>query len=97
MITTTVNDLAAEALFVSDLQPSQCASVDMLQQAVTAMILLHGTDGCAMVVAGEFGDHPETAVRRMTWARAVLAATPAVITQAVVPACAARQRPELVR
>jgi hypothetical protein len=33
------------------------------------MILRHGSDGCAAVVAAEFGDHPEVAVRRMCWAR----------------------------
>ena len=62
-----VRDLAAEALFVSDLQPSQDPSRELVEQAVTAMILLHGSDGCAADVAAEFGDHPDTAVRRMTW------------------------------
>ena len=64
-----VQDLAAEALFVSDLQPSQRPSRQMLQETVTAMILRHGSDGCAAAVAEEFGDHPEVAVRRMCWAR----------------------------
>ncbi len=64
-----VQDVAAEALFVSDLQPSQRPSRQMLEDTVTAMILRHGSDGCAAVVATEFGDHPESAVRRMCWAR----------------------------
>ncbi len=64
-----VQDLAAEALFVSDLQPFQRPSRQMLEDTVTAMILRHGSDGCAAVVATEFGDHPESAVRRMCWAR----------------------------
>ena len=64
-----VQDLAAEALFVSDLQPSECPDRKRLEDAVTAMILRHGSDGCAAVVATEFGDHPEVAVRRMCWAR----------------------------
>ncbi len=64
-----VHDLAAEALFVSDLQPSQRPSRRMLEETVTAMILRHGSDGCAAAVAEEFGDHPEVAVRRMCWAR----------------------------
>ena len=64
-----VQDVAAEALFVSDLQPSQRPSRQMLEETVTAMILRHGSDGCAAVVAAEFGDHPESAVRRMCWAR----------------------------
>ncbi|GAA0500125.1 hypothetical protein Ade02nite_92640 [Paractinoplanes deccanensis] len=62
-----VKDLAAEALFVSDLQPSQCPSREAVERAVTAMILLHGSDGCAAEVATEFGDHPEVAVPRMHW------------------------------
>jgi hypothetical protein len=62
-----VKDLAAEALFVSSLQPSDCPSRRAVEQAVTAMILLYGSDGCAAEVATEFGDHPEIAVRRMHW------------------------------
>jgi hypothetical protein len=64
---STVRELAAEALFVSDLQPSECPTGKKLEDAVTAMILRHGSDGCAAGVAEEFGDHPEVAVRRMTW------------------------------
>ncbi|HET6481378.1 MAG TPA: hypothetical protein VFG35_15280 [Actinoplanes sp.] len=62
-----VRDLAAEALFVSDLQPSQCPTRQAVETAVTAMILQHGSDGCAAEVATEFGDHPDIAVRRMHW------------------------------
>ena len=67
-----VKDLAAEALFVSCLQPSECPNRNAVEQAVTAMILLHGSDGCAAEVALECGDHPETAVRRMHWVHAEL-------------------------
>jgi nitrogenase molybdenum-iron protein alpha/beta subunit len=66
---STVQDLAAEALFVSHLQPSQCPSRETVEETVTAMLLRHGSDGCAAFVAEEFGDHPESAVRRMSWAR----------------------------
>ncbi len=66
---STVQDLAAEALFVSDLQPSECPSRETVQETVTAMILRLGSDGCAAGVAAEFGDHPESAVRRMSWVR----------------------------
>ena len=62
-----VKDLAAEALFVSDLQPSQCPSREAVERAVSAMLLLHGSEGCAAGVATEFGDHPDMAVRRMHW------------------------------
>lgn len=66
---STVQELAAEALFVSNLQPSEYPSRKMLTDTVAAMILRHGSDGCAAVVAEEFGDHPESAVRRMCWVR----------------------------
>jgi hypothetical protein len=42
---STVQELAAEALFVSDLQPSERPSRELVGQAVTAMILRHGSDG----------------------------------------------------
>src|SRR3712207_3949802 len=64
---TIVKDLAAEALFVSDLQPSQCPTREAVERAVTTMILQLGSDGCAAGVAVEFGDHPDIAVRRMCW------------------------------
>jgi hypothetical protein len=64
---STVEELAAEALFVSYLQPSECPSRKTLEDTVTAMILQHGTEGCAEEVAEEFGDHPESAARRMCW------------------------------
>jgi hypothetical protein len=31
-----------------------------------------GVDGCAVQVAGEFGDYPDTAVARMCWALATI-------------------------
>jgi hypothetical protein len=67
-----VEDLAAEALFVSDLQPSQCPNRTTVEETVTAMVLRHGSDGCAAGVAAEFGDHPEAAVQRMCWVRSEL-------------------------
>ena len=66
---STVQDLAAEALFVSYLQPSECPTRQTVEETVTAMLLRHGSDGCAAGVAEEFGDHPEAAVRRMHWVR----------------------------
>ena len=70
-----VKDLAAEALFVSCLQPTECPSRRAVEQAVTAMILLHGSDGCAAEVATEFGDHPDIAVRRMGWVQKLMSAS----------------------
>jgi hypothetical protein len=68
-----VRDLAAEALFASDLQPSECAGEQAIALTITAMILCYGSEGCADGVAAEFGDHPEAAARRMSWARHELA------------------------
>ena len=87
---STVEDLAAEALFVSDLQPSQRPSRQMLEETVTAMILRHGSDGCAAVVAAEFGDHPESAVRRMCWAREKVRAVTVTVGQRRAGASAQR-------
>jgi hypothetical protein len=61
-------DLVAEALFVSDVQPSECLTPQAIEQSITAMLLCHGSEGCAADVATEFGDHPEAAARRMVWA-----------------------------
>jgi hypothetical protein len=71
-VISTVTDLLAEALFASDLQPSRAAYAEAVRAAATRPLLRHGSDGCAAVVATEFGDHPDTAVRRMIWARRTL-------------------------
>ena len=58
----------AEALFASTLQCSQCPADDDVRRAVATSLRRFGIRGCAAQVAGEFGDHPETAVTRMRWA-----------------------------
>jgi hypothetical protein len=63
--------LRADALFVSALQRSDEPGAGQVRQAVTAAVRAFGRAGCAGRVAQEFGDHPETAVIRMRWARAV--------------------------
>jgi hypothetical protein len=66
----------AEALFASylpaDVELTLAKVTDAIRGAVRAY---GGTCGCAVVVAGEYGDHPETAVPRMRWALQVVAAT----------------------
>ena len=64
-----IDDLLVEALFASDVQPSDAPTTEAVRQAVTRTIVRFGTDGCAARVAAEFGDHPENAVRRMSWVR----------------------------
>jgi hypothetical protein len=58
---------AANALFVSDVQPSECPGRHIVERAIIAMLLCYGGDTCTAEVAAQFGDHPEAAARRMTW------------------------------
>jgi len=61
----------ADALFVSALQRSDELSAGQIRQAIAAAVGAFGCLGCAERVAQEFGDHPETAVARMRWARSL--------------------------
>jgi hypothetical protein len=61
----------ADAVFASGLQRSDEPTAGQVRQAIAAAIRAFGYSGCAERVAQEFGDHPETAVIRMRWARAV--------------------------
>ena len=69
---TTLQAVRAEALFVSCLQSSQHPDADAVRDAVAGTLRQHGTRGCAALVAGEYGEHPETAVMRMGWALATV-------------------------
>ncbi|GAB1690672.1 hypothetical protein [Krasilnikovia sp. M28-CT-15] len=62
-------DTRTEALFVSDLQRSQEPSPELIREAVTATVDRLGEQGCAALVAQEFGEHPDCALTRMQWAR----------------------------
>ena len=64
-------NVRADAVFVSGLQRCDELSAGEVRQAVAATIEAFGCSGCAGRVAQEFGDHPETAVIRMRWARRV--------------------------
>jgi hypothetical protein len=61
--------IRSEALFVSPLQPSDRADIAQVEAAIIAVVRRFGDIGVAERVAQEFGDHPETAVARMLWAR----------------------------
>jgi len=63
-----IDDLLVEALFVSYVQPSDAPNPGLVHRAITEAIVRFGTDGCAALVAAEFGDHPDIAVTRMAWA-----------------------------
>jgi hypothetical protein len=68
----TFEAVRAEALFASTLQASGLPSPGQIRRAVTATLQRLGVRGCAAQVAGEFGDHPDTAVARMSWALATI-------------------------
>ena len=59
----------ADALFASALQCSDEPSAAQVRQAVATATRAFGDLGCAARVAQEYGEHPETAVARMRWAR----------------------------
>lgn len=63
----------AEALFASSISaftPVDAAAVDA---AIRATIKRLHVKGCVDIVAREYGEHPDTAVRRMSWAVTVIA------------------------
>jgi hypothetical protein len=66
--------LRAEALFASGLQRCDDPGPGQVRQAIAAALRALDCCGCAGRVAQEFGDHPETALLRMRWARAVAGA-----------------------
>jgi hypothetical protein len=70
---SSIRAVWADALFASVLQRCDQPSAGQVQQAVTTAMCIFGPRGCAERVAQEFGDHPETAVTRMRWARELAA------------------------
>jgi hypothetical protein len=75
MMVGAIDDLLVEALFVSYVQPSDDPTSSLVHRAITEAIVRFGTDGCVARVAAEFGDHPDTAVCRMAWARQIVRAS----------------------
>jgi hypothetical protein len=71
----SISAARADALFVSALQRSEELSTGQVRQAVATAVRAFGSKGCAERVAQEFGDHPDTAVARMRWARTLAAET----------------------
>ena len=68
----SISTARADALFVSALQRSEAPSAAQVREAIAVAIRAFGTQGCASRVAQAYGEHPETAVPRMRWARAVV-------------------------
>jgi hypothetical protein len=66
----------AEALFTSYLSASSSPSGATVHAAIRDAVRRYGgTGGCAVEVAGAYGECPETAAPRMRWARRVIDAT----------------------
>ena len=70
----SISAVRADALFASALQRSEEPSAGQVRQAIAAAIRAYGDLGCAARVAQAYGEHPETAVTRMRWARTSVAA-----------------------
>ena len=63
----------AEALFASDLSAQREHTRTEVAAAIRRAVGVHnGIRGCAGEVAAAYGEHPETAARRMRWARSVI-------------------------
>ena len=75
----------AAALFTSDLSalcehtPIEVAAA--IEQAIGAH---QGIGGCVAEMAAAYGEHPETATRRMRWARTVIAGNTVVAGNTVI-------------
>src|SRR5262249_61841948 len=68
----TIGACQADAVIASRLQRGDEPTAGQVRQAVAAALRAFGYSGCVARVAQEFGDHPEAAVIRMRWARAVV-------------------------
>ncbi|MBM2614354.1 hypothetical protein JIG36_02130 [Actinoplanes sp. LDG1-06] len=72
-MTTTLTVARAEALFTSHLETGSRPTYGTAEAAIRHAVRTHsGVLGCAIDVAGEYGDHPELAAPRMRWARTVV-------------------------
>ena len=71
----SISTVRADALFASALQRSDEPSAAQVDQAIAGAVRAYGARGCAARVAQAYGEHPETAVVRMRWARATVAGT----------------------
>jgi hypothetical protein len=66
----------AEAVFASGLPTGSAPSNVEVSSAIGQALRVHGgSKGCAIVLAGAYGECPETAAPRMRWALALVRAT----------------------
>jgi hypothetical protein len=88
-----VESTQCEALFASPLQRWESPTPTQIEQAIMLAVSELGAGGCALRVAQEFGDHPDTAVARMQWARNLLAAAMDAGTAMQSPGAPSRHGP----
>jgi len=69
----SISAAQVDALFASTLQRSDEPGARQVRQAIALAAAAYGSQGCAARVAQAFGEHPETAVTRMRWARTMVA------------------------
>ncbi|MCW2540617.1 MAG: hypothetical protein JWN95_2342 [Frankiales bacterium] len=69
MTRLNVNEAWYEALFASELQPSEAPTTEVVVHAISCALRRFGVRGCAEQMAQEFGDHPDAAANRMRWVR----------------------------
>ena len=81
----TISTARADALFASTVQRSDEPTAAQVQGAIAAALAAFGIRGCAARVAQAYGEHPETAVQRMRWARATVAGISGAVR--AEPAC----------
>jgi len=78
-VSTVTQSTRAEALFASDLQPSDRPSDAQVDRAIHMSLTARGgAAGCAEAMAAAYGEQPEAAARRMRWAIDLASDTPGV-------------------
>jgi hypothetical protein len=74
---------SAKALFLSSLQPSDNPTSDVVSLAIRTSLVAHGgLSGCSGAFAMEYGEHPDTATKRMRWALDLLSNRSAAVAAA---------------
>jgi hypothetical protein len=61
MTRLNVNEARSEALFASELQPSDVPTAEVMAKAIDRAVQLYGVGGCVGRMAQEFRDHPDAA------------------------------------
>jgi hypothetical protein len=75
MATDILTTARAEALFVSDLSAGVRADRTEVEAAIRTTVRSRGgVRACAAEMAAAYGERPETAVARMSWARTLVCA-----------------------